>query len=133
MNSRKELPLEAFTIRVEPPSSRVAITCVNVHEDGKFNMNGKLAAILGGKHLKVLFEPKFQQFILQEDEESGIAFPKSGAIRLPELPQKLEAQNILLPVQYAVWFSQDRNVWYGEIQPNPTVKPSAKARCSKKQ
>ena len=53
MSIRRDIPLEEFEIIISPPSNRFASTCVNIYEDGRFNLNGKLAAKIGGKKLDI--------------------------------------------------------------------------------
>ena len=49
MSIRRDIPLEEFEIIISPPSNRLASMCVNIYEDGKFNLNGKLAAKIAAK------------------------------------------------------------------------------------
>ena len=39
MSIRRDIPLEEFEIIISPPSNRLASMCVNIYEDGKFNLN----------------------------------------------------------------------------------------------
>ena len=57
MTVRRDIPLEEFSIIISPPVNRLASTCVNIYEDGKFNMNGKLAEKLGGKEVAIKLLP----------------------------------------------------------------------------
>ena len=86
MSIRRDIPLEEFEIIISPPSNRLASMCVNIYEDGKFNLNGKLAAKIGGKKLGIRLTRDGKYLCLIENGD--IAFPKSGSCKIPEVTKK---------------------------------------------
>ena len=83
--SMKAIPLEQFTIEITPPETRSSMLAISLYEDGKFNMNGKLSQILGGKSINIKFTPDCKNICLQEAKDASIKFPKNGSLKLPEL------------------------------------------------
>ncbi len=53
MINKKSIPLEQFTVQIANPANTLNAACMIAHEDGRFNMNGKLAGLLGRKKLAV--------------------------------------------------------------------------------
>ena len=127
------LPRTLFTQKMIPASAMTQITCVNIYKDGKFNMNGKLVAILGGKTLEISFTNDGQHFLLEESscDAQSIRFPKSGSRKILAVTELLEQQHIMLPAKYEVWLTED-GVWQGDLLENPTLSQSAKLRSLKK-
>ena len=134
MNTQREIPMEEFCICIAPPVNRLFSTYVNVYENGKFNMNGRLAAILGSKSLRLNFTKDCRYLCLVEAPEDPMAilFPKSGCKELPGMAEILKGKGIAFPARFDVWCSQSGGVWYGEYHENPTSKLPAKARSTKK-
>ena len=130
MSMRRDIPLEEFEIIISPPSNRFASTCVNIYEDGKFNLNGKLAAKIGRKKLGVRLTKDGKYLCLHENGD--IAFPKSGSCKIPEVIAKLQEAKISFPAKYAVVFSETTQTWQGPLEENPTMKPSEKAHSTRK-
>ena len=114
------LSLSDFTVEIRAPENRMHIVCLYIHEDGKFNMNGRLAQILGGKRLKVYFLETARNLALVEAED-GIAFPKSGSHKLPEAAEFLKKHKITLPAQFEVWYNEQGGFWQGDYVENPTT------------
>ncbi|MBR5536366.1 MAG: hypothetical protein IKU58_00515 [Clostridia bacterium] len=127
------LPRTMFTQKMVPASTMNQITCVNIYKDGKFNMNGKLAASLGGKTLELSFTDDGQHFLLEESSggAQSVRFPKSGSRRMLMVTELLEQQHIMLPAKYEVWLTED-GVWQGDLLENPMLSQSPKLRSSKK-
>ena len=127
------LPRTMFTQKMIPASTISQTTCVNIYKDGKFNMNGKLAAILGGKTLELSFTDDGQHFLLEESSGGvqSVRFPKSGSRKLLVVTALLEQQHIMMPAKYEVWLTED-GVWQGDLLENPMLSQSPKPRSSKK-
>ena len=130
MSVRKDIPLEEFELIISPPINRLASMCVNIYEDGKFNLNGKLAAKIDGKKLGIRFTRDGNYLCLIED--GNIAFPKSGSCKIPEIVEKLKGAKISLPARYEVSYSESTHTWQGAYEENPTKSPSEKARSTRK-
>lgn len=133
MKKRTPLPRNLFSKPISPPEKLSQIMCVNIYDDGKFNMNGKLANKLGSKTLELSFTEDGTHFMIQDasDSLSGIKFPKSGSRKLPEIAEHLKARKILFPAKYEVWLT-DEGFWQGDLLENPTQPRLEKHRNSKK-
>ena len=108
---KQRLKREQFTIQIHPPVARNALQCININENGDFNL------------------------IPSEKDTDAIRFPKSGRKRIPDVTELLYKKKIPLPVQYEVWFNQEENFWQGDLAENPTKdqpqgqqKPSPKSK-----
>ena len=67
MSNKKSIPVEQFTVQIHNPVNRMTAACVILYEDGRFNMNSKLAGCLGGKKITVSFTADANHFALKED------------------------------------------------------------------
>ncbi len=134
VKKNKDIPLDYFHIIIEPPENRLSSTRVNIYDDGKFNMNGKLTNVLGGKELQVRFTDDYRNMCILEtgDEGSLIKFPKSGSYRIPKLIYLLKDHGLSFPARYEFWYSEATRTWQGEYIENPTKKPSTKPPSLKK-
>ncbi|MBE6905425.1 MAG: hypothetical protein E7476_04050 [Ruminococcaceae bacterium] len=134
IKERKDIPLEDFHIIIEPPENRFSTTCVTIYDDGKFNMNGNLSSILGGKELEIrLTDNCYNMCILDTgDKKKPIKFPKSGSRKIPMIICKLKDHGISLPAKYEMEYSKKYSCWQGEYVENPTKKPSTKPPSSKR-
>lgn len=130
MSIRRDIPLEEFEIIISPPSNRLASMCVNIYEDGKFNLNGKLAAKIGGKKLEIRLTRDGKYLCLIEN--GNIAFPKSGSCKIPEVIAKLKDAKISFPAKYEIMYSDATQTWQGPLEENPIMKPSEKAHSTRK-
>ena len=130
MSIRRDIPLEEFEIIISPPSNRLASMCVNIYEDGKFNLNGKLAAKIGGKKLGIRLTRDGKYLCLIENGD--IAFPKSGSCKIPEVTTKLKDAKISFPAKYEVMYSETTQTWQGPLEENPIMKPSEKVPSTRK-
>ncbi|WP_444658001.1 hypothetical protein ACRQV7_09925 [Caproiciproducens sp. R2] len=132
--TKKDIPLDSFTIVVAPPVNRLSTTCINIYQDGKFNMNGKLSSILGGKFLQIRLTDNCRNMCILEADSAGesIKFPQSGSRRLLELIPILKKRGLALPAKYEFWYSETTKSWQGEYIENPTKRLLAKSRDSKK-
>ena len=133
MKKKTALDPTLFTQVVSPPENAFRTMSVNIYEDGKFNMNGKLTRALGGKSLQIAFTDDCKNFMMSEAPEgdSSLHFPKNGSKKLPMVIQLLKKQKILFPARYEVWFTEG-GFWQGDICENPTLLQSGKPRASKK-
>ncbi len=133
MNNRKSIPLEQFTVLIQNPTNRLTATSVTIHENGCFNLNGKLAKELGGKPIEIIFTADAKHFILNASSDVGsIYFPKSGSKKLDEALSMLKKHGIARPAKYNVWLREEDNLWQGDLIANPTASPSKGRRNSKK-
>lgn len=123
--ARIPLSLRDFTVEIRAPENRMHIVCLYIHEDGKFNMNGRLAQILGGKRLKVCFLESAKNLALVEAND-GISFPKSGSYKLPDAAEFLKKHKITMPAQFEVWHNEQGGFWQGDYVENPTTGPCKK-------
>jgi hypothetical protein len=132
--TKKDIPLDSFIIVVAPPVNRLSTTCVNIYEDGKFNMNGKLSSILGGKTLQVRLTDNCRNMCILEADgpAESIKFPKSGSRRLLDLVPILRNHGLSFPAKYEFWYSEYTKSWQGEYAENPKKKLLAKPQNSKK-
>jgi hypothetical protein len=132
--TKKDIPLDSFTIVVATPINRLSTTCVNIYEDGKFNMNGKLASILGGKSLLIGLTDSCRNMCIIEADDTveSIKFPQSGSRRLPDLVSILKNHGLSFPARYKFWYSEATKSWQGEYIENPVKKHLAKPQNSKK-
>ena len=130
MKKRKDIPLEEFTLTISPPSNRLASMCVNIYEDGRFNLNGKLIEKLTGKQLFIRFTHDGKYLCLIENGD--ISFPKSGSKKLPDMIEKLKGTGISYPARYEVTYSESTHSWQGCYEENPTKLPSEKVCNIKK-
>lgn len=103
---------------------------VYIYEDGKFNMNGKLAEKLGGKEVAIKFLPDGKYLCLQEN--GNILFPKKGSRKIPEIVEILKSKGITFPAKYELQYSKITQSWQGVCEENPIKLPSRKVRNSKK-
>lgn len=117
---KKVIPMNQFTIQITPPETRSNMLAVNLYEDGKFNMNGKLLQVLGGKCINIIFTADCKNICLQETDDNGIRFAKNGSHKLPECTQLLKEHKIAFPAKYEVWFCETLGVWQGALIENPT-------------
>ena len=132
MTTRNFLPLEQFTFNVVPPELHRDMTCVNIYEDGKFNMNGKLAGEIGGKTLAVRFTDDARHLCLREDSSQGaIKFPKSGSRKLQSVIQYLKSRKIPFPAKYEVHYNDQDQFWQGDVIENPTQERTQRGANSK--
>lgn len=134
---KQRLKREQFTIQIHPPVARNALQCININENGDFNLNGKLAQTIKGQAFLLAFteDAKSLALIPSEKDTDAIRFPKSGRKRIPDVTELLYKKKIPLPVQYEVWFNQEENFWQGDLAENPTKdqpqgqqKPSPKSK-----
>ena len=86
MKTRTSLPRNLFSKIISPPEKLCQMMCVNIYDDGKFNMNGKLANKLGNKTLTLSFTEDGTHFLIQETSErlSAIKFPKADQKSSPK-------------------------------------------------
>jgi hypothetical protein len=133
IKERKDIPLEDFHIIIKPPDNRFSSTCINIYDDGKFNMNGKLSSILGGKELQIRFTNDYRNMCILEtgDRSNLIKFPKNGSQKIPDLIC-LREHGISFPAKFEFWHSEATESWQGKYVENPTKKPSAKPPSSRK-
>ena len=131
---RKTLKRDDFTVRILPPENRGCVQCVRIYEDGKFNMNGKLASVLGGRSFEVWFTKDAESLALfpSEDSSEMIRFPKSGSRKLLDATRYLSQNKIAFPAQYEVWFNEAESYWQGDLIENPTQGRSKTRPTSKK-
>lgn len=126
------LTLEQFSFLVTLPLQTKPM-CVNIHETGRFNMNGKLAEKLSGKPLQIRFTPDAKNLSLQElVVETAIRFPKNGSKRIPSVVEHLTANHIPLPARYEIRYNEKDNFWQGDYCANPTRPPAQRNTNSKK-
>lgn len=131
MITKKSIPLDQFTVPIPNPANRLNTTCVVIYQDGRFNMNGRLAESLGGKKLGVAFTPDAKHFAIRDSGlENPIPFPKSGSKRLEYAASHLKQQGIMFPAKFEVWQNEEGGFWQGDILPNPTQSPSKRRRGS---
>lgn len=133
MKKKIAMNRDLFTHTITPPEKLAQMTCVNIYEDGKFNMNGRLANKLGGKSLEIAFTEDGVHFMLMETTVSDftVCFPKNGSRKLPDVIEHLKKQKIMLPARYEVWLT-DEGHWQGDLLENPTPLQSGKHHNSKK-
>lgn len=132
MINKKSISLEQFTVKISNPTNRLTSTYVTVHDDGRFNMNTRLAGSLGGKKIVVSFTTDMNHFALKESNETdSIFFPKSGSKRLEPVSSLLKDYKISFPAKYDVWYNENGDFWQGDLLANPTRLPSTKRRSSK--
>lgn len=134
MINKKSIPLEQFTVQIANPANTLNAACMIAHEDGRFNMNGKLAGLLGRKKLAVGFTEDAKHLCLQEDDSniSAIFFPKNGSKKLEDVSVHLKRRGIAFPAKYEVWFNEAESFWQGDYIENPIVSPQGKRQLSKK-
>lgn len=133
MNKRKKISMEDYCVVISNPVSRLSAKCVNIYKDGRFNMNGKLSAKLGGKKLSIRFTKDAHYFmIIESEDENAIFFPKSGYKKLEEISEYLTLHKVSFPAQYEVWHDEEMGIWRGELAENPTISQLGKHRSSKK-
>ena len=133
MLNKKRIPLDQFTVHIPNPTNRLTSTCVMVYENGRFNMNCRLAEKFGGKKVTVSFTEDAKHFALKEDNGSdSIFFPKSGSKKLSTVSALLNDSKIIFPAKYEVWYNDEDRVWQGDLLANPTQQLSAKRHSSKK-
>ena len=130
MGMHKDIPVEEFELVISPPVNRLASLCVNIHADGKCNLNNKLLEKLGNRNLSIRFTGDGLRICLIEGGD--IVFPKGGSRVIPDVVQKLKGTKISFPAHYEVHYSETTKTWQGEYMENPTKQPSAKVPTSKK-
>ena len=115
------LPLEQFTVLISPSESRSDSMCVSIYADGRFNLNGKLAAALHGKPVQIRFTEDAKHLCLMESTSAeSIKFPKNGSKKLGPVIHLLKAKKIPFPAKYIVLYNNEEKHWQGEITANPT-------------
>ena len=131
MTGKKSIPLDQFTVSIPKPTNRLNATCVVIYQDGRFNMNGRLASRLGGKSLFISFTEDARHFAIREQgNEESIPFPKSGSKKLETAAAHLRAHGIMFPAKFDVWFNDEDDFWQGDILANPTPSPLKRRRSS---
>ena len=134
---KQKLKREDFTIQIHPPVARNALQCINIYENGDFNLNGKLAQTLKGQVFLLAFTENAKALALIPAEKivDAVQFPKSGRKRIPDVTKLLNEKRIPFPAQYEVWFNREEDFWQGELSENPTKghsqgqqKPSQKSK-----
>ena len=127
------LPLEKFTIVVSPPESRNEAMFISITENGRFNLNGKLAALLHGKPIQVRFTDDGKHLcLLESTSKEGISFPKSGSRKLDQVMSILKSQKITIPAKYSVRYDEVQKIWQGDVIENPTQRQTQHVTNSKK-
>ena len=125
--------MERFNVAISNPTNRASLICVNIYNDGRFNMNGKLTEKLSGKALRLAFTSDAQHFMLKEDDSpDAVKFSKNGSKKLDDVLTLLNNQKVLLPAKYEVWYEKSEDYWQGDLIENPIPPQSAKPRSSKK-
>ena len=121
---KQKLKREQFTIQIHPPVPRNALLCINIYENGDFNLNGKLAQAINGQRLLLAFteDAKALALIPSESKTDAIQFPKSGRRQIPAVTEVLMKKRIALPAQYEVWFNQEEGLWQGDLSENPMIR-----------
>lgn len=110
-----------FVVQIHALPNRTETLCVNILENGKFNINGKLNEKLKERIIKISFTADGKHFMLVEtnDSEDGIRFPKSGSRKLPEVYDLLKKNKIPFPANYSVWNNEGAGFWQGDYSGNP--------------
>lgn len=128
---RKVLSRSQFTVTIHASSASKSIPSANIHENGKFNFNGKLNEMLKSRSFEISFTPDGKNFMLFESEDAAnaVRFPKSGSCKLPEAAAHLRKNKIPLPANYSVWYNEEGEFWQGDYTGNPI--PSAKWSSTK--
>ena len=133
MYQQKKIPADQFSVVITNPENRLNTMCVNIYEDGKFNMNGKLSEKLAGSKMYIAFTPDARHFLMKKSDEPGaIAFPKSGSKKIEQVAKHLTDQKILFPAKFNVWYDEEEDTWRGNLSVNPILPLSGQARGSKK-
>ncbi len=115
------LPLEQFTVLISPSESRSDLMYVSIWSDGRFRLNGKLAAALHGKPVQILFTEDAKHLCMMESASAEtIKFPKNGSRKLDSVIRLLKSNKIPFPAKYIVHYNNEEKHWQGEITANPT-------------
>ena len=119
---RKPLNVSEFNVQIHARPSRKDTLSVNIHENGKFNLNGNLNEKLKGKTVCLRFTSDAKHFMLIEsdDPSDSFAFPKSGSRKLTEVFELLKRNKISFPASHLVWKNENGGFWQGDFAENPT-------------
>lgn len=132
MNIKKSISLEQFTVHIPAPTNHLTAKTIVIHENGRFNMNSRLAADLGGKKVAVSFTADAEYILLSERSDGElIYFPKSGSKKLDKALSFLKEHKVSLPATYEAWQRDEEDCWQGDPVKNPTISPSKRRRNSK--
>ena len=124
MAAKLFLPLDQFTVLISPSESRSDLMYVGIRSDGKFSLNGKLAAALHGKPIQICFTEDAKHLCLMESTSAEtFRFPKNGSRKLDPVIHLLKVKKIPFPAKYIVHYNKEENHWQGEITANPTQGP----------
>ena len=133
MNLKKSIPLEQFTVHIPASTNLLTTKTIVIHEDGRFNMNSRLAAELGGKKVAVSFTADAKHILLSERSDGElIYFPKNGSKKLDKALPFLKEHKVSLPATYEAWQRDEGDCWQGDLVKNPTISPSRGRHNSKK-
>jgi hypothetical protein len=88
---RKDIPLENFVITVDPPMNRLANLSVNIHQDGRINLNSKLLSEIQQKNVQLKFTEDYKALCIITNGELTSLFklPKSGILKSPNVSESL--------------------------------------------
>lgn len=119
---RKPLNVSDFNVQIHARPSRNDMLSVNIHENGKFNLNGNLNEKLKGKTVCLRFTNDAKHFMLIESmliesdyPSNSFAFPKSGSRKLTEVFELLKKNKISFPASYPVWKNESGGFWQGYL------------------
>lgn len=130
---KKELDMSLFTNKIDPPKSRFSEICINIYGDGKFNLNGNLTKVLGGKIVGISFTSDCKHICIEENPtEKGIKLPKNGSMKLLDAVELLKKHNIRFPAKYQLCYCEKNKVWQGEYFVDPMKRSFGKSGSLKK-
>lgn len=131
----KNMSDEEFCIVVTPPVTRVAMQ-ITIDESGNVSLSGKLAEQFSKKPVQIRFtkEGTAIQISCSKDKADtyDIVFPKSGRKMIPSAKEILKQNRIAFLVVFSSYDMPESGKWRGARQENPTPKPSACSRNTKK-
>lgn len=133
MTTEHFLPLDQFTVFIDPPQTHRSTLHASVYADGRLSLNGKLAEKLSGKPVRVRSTEDAKHLCFEEsDSELSVRFPKNGSKQMPDAASFLKKHKIPLPAKYEVNYNAEGRFWQGDYSESPFPSTSRKLAGSKK-
>lgn len=127
MTTEQFLPLDQFTVFIDPPETHRSVLYASVYTDGRLYLNGKLAEKLSGKPVRVRFTENAKHLCFEEtDSELSIRFPKNGSKQMPDAASFLKKHKISLPAKFEVNYNKESHFWQGDYREDPFPSQSRK-------
>lgn len=100
-------------IILKPETRHTILFGINVLENGKINLNGRLNKELVERELEIRISSDGNIIVLNPNGEIRHKFPKSGSVKNMEIVRILKKSKKEFPVHYDVEWNEEQNIWIG--------------------